>query len=253
MAEHASNNTGRYLYAVVAGSDERNFGDCGIGGGIVYTVSQGEATAVVSDVPNEKLRPQRRNLASHQEVLKRLMEKTTPLPLTFGVIAGGTNAVKKILSENQGAFIEQLHRVAGKMEMGLHVTWDAPNIFDYFVNTHEELRAARDRYFGGHREPTQENKIELGRMFDRILNEDREQYTQEVEAALSPHCFEIKLNTCRTEQEVMNLACLVGRDVEADFEGGILKAAGLFDNNFAFDYNGPWAPHNFVDLELDIH
>ncbi len=50
----------------------------------------------------------------------------------------------------------------------------------------------------------------------------------------------------------MNLACLVGRHLVAEFETGVLDAAGLFDDNFAFDYNGPWAPHNFVDIELDI-
>jgi hypothetical protein len=50
----------------------------------------------------------------------------------------------------------------------------------------------------------------------------------------------------------MNLVCLVGRDQEEQLEKAIYKAAGLFDNNFSFDYNGPWAPHNFVDIDLTI-
>ena len=52
--------------------------------------------------------------------------------------------------------------------------------------------------------------------------------------------------------EVMNLACLVGREREAQFERGVLEAANLFDNNFAFDYNGPWTPHNFVEIDLEL-
>jgi hypothetical protein len=32
----------------------------------------------------------------------------------------------------------------------------------------------------------------------------------------------------------------------------VFAAAKLFDNNFTFDYSGPWAPHNFVELELDL-
>ena len=48
----------------------------------------------------------------------------------------------------------------------------------------------------------------------------------------------------------MNLACLVDRDAVEKLEDGVFKAASLFDDNFAFDYNGPWAPHNFVDLEV---
>jgi hypothetical protein len=42
----------------------------------------------------------------------------------------------------------------------------------------------------------------------------------------------------------------VGRDAQVRFEEGVFEAAKLFDNNYTFDYNGPWAPHNFVELDL---
>jgi hypothetical protein len=136
--------------------------------------------------------------------------------------------------------------------MGLRVSWDAPNIFEYFVNTHPELRAARDRFLGAYRNPSQEDKIELGRMFDRLLHEDREIHTEKVEEILSRYCQQIKRNKCRVEGEVMNLACLVKREAQEKFEEGVFAAAQLFDNNFTFDYNGPWAPHNFVELDLKL-
>ena len=63
--------------------------------------------------------------------------------------------------------------------MGLRVSLDVPNIFEYFVNTHPELRTARDRFLGPYRNPSQDDKIELGRMFDRLLNEDREDLHRE--------------------------------------------------------------------------
>jgi len=252
MPEKRSKKAGRYLYAVIDSSDERTYGDFGIDGGIVYSISDSHVTAVVSDVPNEKIRPERRRLAAHQEVLKRLMEDSTPLPLIFGIIANGPKAIQRILTRNREAFLEQLYRVAGKVEMGLRVTWDVPNIFEYLVHTHKDLRAARDRLFGTYREPTQEEKIEMGRMFERLINEDRETYTDMVEQILSPKCFEIKGNTPRNEQEVMNLACLIGREYQPKFEAAIFKAAEVFDNNFTFDYNGPWAPHNFVDIDLEL-
>jgi hypothetical protein len=142
--------------------------------------------------------------------------------------------------------------VAGNVEMGLRVAWDVPNIFEYFVNTHTELRLARDRLLGARHEFTQEEKIELGRMFDRLLNDDREDHTRKVQRALAPACVEFKANQCRTEHEVMNVACLVRRDAPEEFSNGVFAAAKLFDNNFSFDYSGPWAPHNFVELELDL-
>jgi len=244
--------SGRYLYAVVPGPVEQVYTFKGLEGKPVYTITNGKVAAVVSDVPNEKIRPERRHLAAQQAVLRELLAEAAMLPMSFGIIAEGPKAVKRILSRNQKAFLQQLTRVAGKMEMGLRVSWDVPNIFEYFVTTHPGLRAARDRLLGPQRHPSQEDKLELGRLFDRLLHEDRELYTAQVEEALAHSRREIKRNRCRVESEVMNLACLVDREAEAAFEADVFAAARLFDNNFAFDYNGPWAPHNFVDLDLKL-
>lgn len=245
-------NRGRYLYAVIAGSEKRDFGALGICEGTVYTIAHGNVAAVVSDTPEQRIRPERRLLAAHNSVLKKLMEETTPLPISFGVIADGPGAIQGLLSRNQQTLAQQLHRVQNKVEMGLRVSWSIPNVFEYFVITHPELRMTRDRLFGGAWEPSQDDKIELGRMFERLLAEDREDHTAKVEDILSLHSCEIKRSRCRNEREVMNLACLVGRDAQEKFEESIFEAASLFNNDFTFDYNGPWAPHNFVDIELQL-
>lgn len=251
MDSKVDRQDGKYLYAVIEAGEDTEFGEIGIDGKRVYLVSDSHTGAVVSEFDNGKIRPERRHIAAHQAVLKRLMEACTPLPISFGVIADGTKDVRKILSLNREAFAEQLDRVQGKVEMGLRVSWDVPNIFEYFVTTHAELRMARDRFFGAQRAPTQEDKIELGRMFDRCLQEDREEHTERVEAIISAACFEIKRNPPRNESEVMNLACLVGREaMDKEFEAAIFEAARGFDNSFSFDFNGPWAPHHFVDIEL---
>ncbi|MGA2403510.1 MAG: GvpL/GvpF family gas vesicle protein [Syntrophobacteraceae bacterium] len=252
MVRQKADHSGKYLYAIIAGKNDRVLGPFGIDGGAVYSVSDGQIAAVISDFDAAKIRPERRHLAAHQEVLKKLMEETTPLPMSFGIIARGLKAIKIILSIHQQAFIEKLNHVAGRVEMGLRVTWDVPNIFEYFVLTHEELRAARDLYLGRNREPSQEDKIEVGRLFDHIINEDREAYADRIEDILSMCCIESKRNTPRNEREVINLACLVERNRLEEFEKGIFEAARLFDNNFAFDYNGPWAPHNFVNVVLNL-
>jgi hypothetical protein len=241
-----------YIYAVIGNAQDRSYGEVGIDGREVYCISVGRVAAVVSDVSREKIRPERSRLAAHQEVLKKLMAEVTPLPMSFGILADSPQAVRKMLSRNQQALLEQLRRVAGRVEMGLRVTWDVPNIFEYFVNTHPELRLERDRLLGGQREPTQEQKIEVGRMFDRLLTEDRDAYAEKVEGILAPLCAAIERNKCRNEREVLNLACLVERAAMPHFEAGVFEAAKQFDNNFAFDYNGPWAPHNFVEIDLQL-
>jgi hypothetical protein len=247
----SSQESGRYLYAVIETTKEVDLGPVGIDGRVVYAINDGRVAAVVSDLPNEKLRPERRRLAAHHDVLKRLMATETVLPMAFGIVADGPEAIRRILAQNQEAFVGQLERFAGKVEMGLRVCWDVPNIFEFFVNTHIDLRQFRDRIFRAGREPSQEEKIELGRTFDHALMGDRESHTERVMSVLDPLCAEIKENKPRNEREVMNLACLIDRGRQKEFEQGVFAAAKFFDHHYAFDFNGPWPPHNFVDIALD--
>jgi len=249
MTRQTASRNGKYIYAIIPDSENQSYAFTGIDGRKVYSISNGRLAAVISDIPSTKLRPQRRNIAAHNEVLKKLVEKSTVLPMTFGIVADGPMAIQKILFKNQGALLDQLALIAGKLEMGIRVRWDVPNIFEYFVGNHLELKEARDRLINDG-EVTQEDKIEVGRLFEQALMEDRELYCSRVEEVLSRYCSEIKRNKCREEREVMSLACLVGKDVLGTFENGILEAAELFDDSFAFNYNGPWVPHNFVQINL---
>ncbi len=252
MIRQASTKEKLYLYAIVPASDGRICGASGLDGSTVYSITSGRVSAIVSEL-SETIRPERRHLAAHQGVLKHLMAGATAvLPVTFGVVAQNAEAIHRILSRNQQALLGQLRRVDDRVEMGLRVTWDVPNIFEYFVTTRPELRAARDRFFGGRREPSQDDKVEVGRLFDRLLTEEREARTERVEEILSPHCAEIKSTKPRNEREAVSLVCLVPRGRQAEFEAAVFEAATSFDDNYAFDYNGPWAPYNFVDLALDL-
>ena len=36
----------------------------------------------------------------------------------------------------------------------------------------------------------------------------------------------------------------------AEFEQGVFRAAAEFDNNFTFDFNGPWPPSAFAEIRI---
>ncbi len=244
---------GRYLYAIVDGTSDGEILDySGLDSSTVYTIGGDAAAAVVSDLPNQKLRPERRRLAAHHAVLKELMTDHTVLPMAFGLMADGPEAVRRILRINGDSIASQLDRVRGRVEMGLRVAWDVSNIFEFMIGIHEELRSLRDQVFRGGRTPSQDDKIDLGRAFDRLLTASREAHLDRVTSALSSCTVEVRANPPRSEREVLNLACLIDRDAQQAFEQGVLQVARRFDNNFAFDLNGPWPPHNFVDITLQL-
>ncbi|NCA69382.1 MAG: GvpL/GvpF family gas vesicle protein [Sphingobacteriia bacterium] len=244
--------SGRYIYAFIPDAGTMRLGRIGLEEAEVYTIGDGRVAAVVSNLAGSRIRPQRRNMAAHQEVLKRLMRDQTPLPAAFGLLAESDAAIVRILADNQESFLDQLARVEGAVEMGLRMTWDVPNIFEYFVSAHSELQEMRDLYFRDGDTLTQDQMINLGRTFERLLESDREDYTDRVEAVMQGCCREIKRNNCRTEKEIMNLACLIDRKDQERFEKAVLQAARPFDNNYAFDFNGPWAPHNFVEMDIQL-
>lgn len=256
MATDTADTNAKYLYAIVTRAEgaawlERGAGRAGgIQGGNVYCISNGSLSAVVSDVPVGKIRPDRRHLAAHHQILKHLTAECTVLPMSFGMVAGSPSDIQKILSANQALLTDQLGRLDAKIEMGLRVLWDVPNIFEYFISTHPELRALRDRFYRRGREPSREDKIELGHMFDRLLTQDRLAHTEAVEAVLGSQCTETRRNAPRDEREVMELACLVHREARKEFEEAVFEAAKLFDDSYRFDLNGPWPPHSFVDFQL---
>jgi hypothetical protein len=89
-----------YIYAIIGDTQGRIYENSGIDGRKVYSIPAGRVTAVVSDLPGEKIRPERAHLAAHQGVLKRLMAESTPLPTSFGIVADSPQAVRNMLTRN---------------------------------------------------------------------------------------------------------------------------------------------------------
>ncbi|WP_058557729.1 GvpL/GvpF family gas vesicle protein [Thiohalocapsa sp. ML1] len=254
MVGTTNSSRGKLIYAltdVSDGADEQIYRVQGIGGATVYSIGESTVGAVVSDIHSPKVRPERRNLMAHRAVLAHLLELGTVLPMRFGVIAANAEAVRRLLAANREAIADQLHRVRNRIEMGLRVSWDVSNIYEYFVGMHPLLREARDRLLHQGDNANRDERIEVGRMFDHLVTEAREQYTEQVMEVMRGYCEEVSATPVKKDKEVMNLACLIERDAQKEFERGVFEASKLFNNDYLFDYNGPWAPHNFVDLDLE--
>ncbi|HWO99044.1 MAG TPA: GvpL/GvpF family gas vesicle protein [Methylococcus sp.] len=242
---------GCYLYALAeAPALSRGEAITGIGGAPVYSLAEGEVAVVLSDIGESRIRPERRHIAAHHQVLRHLLERGGILPMAFGIIADSPAAVLRMLKTYRRSFAEQLRRLAGKVEMGLRVTLDTPNVFESYVQRFPELQVLRDRMLQGG--GSREDKIELGRQFGQMLDGAREEAFEKIEEVLAPVCFEIHRNPVKEEKEIANLACLVARDRLGDFEGAIDEVAKRFDDDHVFRYSGPWPPHNFVKIDVEL-
>jgi len=242
-----------YVYGLVRAEKDLEFGNIGPDHNgeqaRVYTVRLGSIGAVVSDHwDTGRIRPLRKNVEPHHRVIREVMKSTTVLPMAFGHVSKSAEMVMKMLKRDRACIEEQLERVGGRVEMGLKVIWAVDNIFEYMVERSAELKSYRDEIFVQGRSPSQPELIELGRMFETQLNKQREDLAERIEL-LRENSAEIKFNPAKNEKVVMDLSILVERGALERFEGFVHEVAKLFPAQCVVDYNGPWAPFNFVELQ----
>jgi hypothetical protein len=243
---------GLYLYGITLAPRALPAEVCGVENSGVEQIVEGSLAAIVTRVTVQRIRPQRSNLAAHHRVLGKLADQRPILPVAFGTVADGEEQLRQVLRSRQNLLLGQLNRLEGKIEMGLSVSWETPNIFEFFVATHQELEEMRNRLFRPGRTPTFDEKVELGKRFESLLHESRRRHTRQVIDALSPYCVEIRTIDPAGEKTIMKLACLVEGNRRRQWEDGIEAVARHFDHHYCFKYTGPWPPHNFADVELDL-
>jgi hypothetical protein len=258
--EQASNGTGTYLYAVASGLSEADLGPIGLFDTRVYPVTitngGGELVAVVSDIPTaDELRPERKNLAAHQRVLQKVIESSrVALPVSFGTVADSADGIRNLLTRYQADLKEQMHRVEGKVEIAARTYYkpEKPSVFEFFVSRNPELAQLRDRLTGSGRQPTRDEKIELGQAFEQALNRAREEYASALERELQPYCAEVKRNAPVNEQELVRLACLIPKDKQRDFQAALDRSAKALPDELLIEEHGPFPPYDFVELHLTV-
>jgi len=243
---------GLYLYGIIDARDGLDVSTSGIDGGNIETIEADGIAAVITRVARQKIRPQRANLAAHNNLLRELVEHQAVIPCAFGMIASSEEQLQEVLRANHDELLRELNRFRGKVEMGLSVYWNTSNIFEFLVDANQDLKQMRDRVFRSGRAPSMEERLELGKLFESLLQQCRERHTRQVVDTLSPYCTEIRTVDPGREQMIMKLVCLVPKDRQGRFEEGIQEAARRFDDHYNFKYSGPWAPFDFVDVTLDL-
>jgi hypothetical protein len=252
MSTLSAVEAGLYLYGIIDAQDGLDVSMPGLEGGGIETIEADGIAAVVTRVAHQKIRAQRANLSVHNKLLHELVERQAVLPCAFGTVAASEEQLLEVLRTNCDELRRELAVLRGKVEMSLSVYWNTSNIFEFFVANNQELKEMRDRVFRPGKEPSMEERLELGRLFESLLGQCRERHTQQVIDTLSPYCAEIRAVDPGAEQMIMKLVCLVHKDQRQRFEEGVQAAARKFDDHYTFKYSGPWAPFDFVDIRLAL-
>lgn len=248
---------GKYLYCIIPGKDNRTFGvnAVGNGGEVVRTVCHEGLAAVVSDSPVKQYESTRQNMMAHERVLETVMRETTLLPVRFGTVTDSVSPVKnikKLLESRFEEFQKLLGDMEDKVELGLKAFWrDEKSIFEEIITENADIRRLRDSLSGKSAEATHFDRVRLGEMVKEALNRQRIKEATNILLPLRRIAHSVQENAVLGDRMVVNVAFLVERNKEPEFDQLVSKLDKQLVERVAIKYIGPVPPYNFVNIVVN--
>lgn len=231
------------------------FASQGIGarGDRVYTVGYRDLAAVVSDSAGTAYEPILPHLLAHQLVLEEVMETFSVLPVRFGTVAPGAEAIREQLLKGRYDELQGLlQEMEGKVELMLKASWREGAVFSEIVAQNPEVRRLRDELLDRSPEESRAERVQLGRMVEAALWARRDEDAQRILSALRPIAHRVQTNQITTDMTVLNAAFLVERAREEAFDRAVEELAREMGKRMTFQCFGPLPPYDFANIILHL-
>ncbi|MFF3895275.1 GvpL/GvpF family gas vesicle protein [Streptomyces sp. NPDC001812] len=235
-----------YVYGITAstysGPPEHTSG-VGDPAGPVRVLKEGELAAVVSDAP-EDLRPKRRELLAHQNVLAEVGAAGCVLPMRFGSVAPDDDSVTAVLAERAEHYKERLRALDGRVEYNVKANHDEEAVLHHVMAGNPELRALAEanRQAGG---GSYDDKIRLGEMVAEAVRAQEAEDGVAVRRALEPAADAVSVGPESTGW-LANVSFLVPRDTAGEFMAALDRVREDMPH-LEVRLNGPLPPYSFVE------
>jgi len=246
----------KYLYGIIPTSQSISFGLSGFpprpeevrsvacrGLGCVVSNYSGEDFA---SLPKEALL---RCLLAHQEVIERVMKECPILPVKFGTIVDSDAEAQRLIEQSHGRLAQALQRLAGKVEMEVAATWDLKRVLEE-IGREDEIMRLRESIAGRPAGETLEQQIRAGRVVKELLDRRRKEYQQRLLGSLRGAALDVQPNALVADEMVMNVAFLIEREGEAEFDERVRELDEALNGAVSFRIVGPLPPYSFATVEV---
>lgn len=243
-----------YLYGIVDGANEAALSIPGVeGDASLRFVAWDGLGCLVSDYDGEELGSMStdglvRRLLAHQRTVERAMACYTVLPVKFGALLNSPQEVLDLLSQAGPELAAALAVIRGKVEMEVAATWDVDQVLQEVGREEAVVRLKEALLSKG--QPTLEERAHLGQVVKANLDRRRESYRERMMDLLSPLAVEAVPNALLSDRMVMNVAFLIERAQEQEFDQRVQRLDDLFGNRIAFRVVGPLPPYSFSTVEV---
>jgi hypothetical protein len=246
---------GKYIYGIIDSSNETTWDIPGVDGSSpVDTIAYQDLSCVVSDYFGEEFGALSkeevvRGLLAYQVVVEHIMKKHTVLPVKFGTVLATSEEVQELLSRGRQQFVDTLGWIHDKVEVEVAATWDTEQVLRE-ISTEPEIMRARDVTASGPGQRSLEDRIRLGQMVKASMDRRRDSHREQMISFLKPVAVDVQPNALVSDEMVMNVAFLVERANQEEFDSRVRQLNDLFHDQINFRIIGPLPPYSFATVEV---
>lgn len=243
-----------YLYGIIDSVEEAAFGIPGVDGASpVHAVVRQGLACVVSEYRGEEFGNLSkeglvRRLLVHQQVVERVMRQYTVLPVKFGTLLENPQEALDLLAQGRSQFMGALAASADKVEIEVAATWDTSRVLHEMSNEADVVRVREAINHKG--QPTIEDRVRLGQVVKECMDRRRGSYQERMVSFLKTLSVDDAPNALLSEDMVMNVAFLVERARQREFDTAVEQLDKLFENEITFRVIGPLPPYSFSTVEV---
>ncbi|MFJ6836413.1 GvpL/GvpF family gas vesicle protein [Streptomyces sp. NPDC091209] len=239
------NGDGVYVYAIIRAGVPLPVDATGVGSPAapLRAIRQGHVAAVVSDAPPE-LRARRRDLLAHQDLLLRLSEQGSVLPMRFGMVASDEEAVRAQLKAREADHVAALEHLSDGVEVNLKAL-PAKDALASLVVEDKTVRRLRDEV---RRRPGYEASLRLGEAVSAALESRAVEAGRRVLRELTPRARAVAAGP-EVQGCVLNASFLVNRGDGDAFRSAAEHFGRTHRDRVELRLTGPLPCYSFVSAE----
>ncbi|MFG1950537.1 GvpL/GvpF family gas vesicle protein [Micromonospora sp. NPDC048830] len=241
--------TGLFVYGIVPSDVEPTPDAPGVGDppGEVRAIRHGELAALVSEVGLEEPLGRPADLTAYQELLDGTAAVAPVLPVRFGTVVTGPDAVADLLQAHHERFAAALDELENRVEYVVHGRYEERELIgDVLADDPSAADLAR-QVRGQPEEATRPERIRLGEMISQAVELRREAENRQVLDATAGLVVDSVARAPSSELDAVHLAFLVDADRADDFVAALERYAGQRGDLLRLRLLGPHAPYDFVD------
>lgn len=265
MAQKPRSQPGRYLYCIVDSSARKDFGEIGVDGNLVYSIPYQDISAVVHDCQanpydSDEEEEVKSWVRSHQKVLEAVMEDpkyNSLLPAGFDTIIqpegeqDASTTVKGWLNTEYSSITEQLDKVRGKEEYGVHVTYDPDWLAETIPRDSEKIQSIREKIESKPEGAAYLYREKLEKLLSGRMEEEKQElknsFIDKIRPSVDRLVEEEEKDFPGEYETMMSIACLVD---EGEYQelGDTLEEIDDREG-LSVRFTGPWAPYSFTSVK----